>query len=137
MASAVVTRRRGHVLPAAPSLTPGQVKLLLMRTASKSVPTSSVVADDQGNTYTSCYDVFTIGAGYLDLQAAIAGAASVPSSGNSLSPGSSYGPSTGAVSLAFDAQSVWIDPGDFVEQNPSSEASVRTGQCIVARIQHH
>ena len=53
-----------------PTFTPDQVKALLMKTAYKSLPQYSTVID-AGVTYTIQYDAFTVGAGYLDLQAAI------------------------------------------------------------------
>ena len=41
-------------------------------TASKSFPTSSVAVDETtGQTYTSYYDIFTVGAGYLNVAAAV------------------------------------------------------------------
>ena len=56
-----------------PSLTPDQVKARLMKTAYKTFPTSSTATDTPtGQTYTSYYDLFTVGAGYMDLGAALA-----------------------------------------------------------------
>jgi len=61
------------LLQANPSLTPDQVKARLMKTAYKSFPTSSVAVDPTtGQSYTSFYDLFTVGAGYLDVAAALA-----------------------------------------------------------------
>jgi serine protease AprX len=61
------------LLDANPKLTPDQVKARLMKTASKSFPKTSKVFDPEtGNTYVSQYDVFTVGAGYVDLAAALA-----------------------------------------------------------------
>jgi serine protease AprX len=49
-----------------PNLTPDQVKARLMKTAYKTFPVSSVAADPSaGLTYTSYYDLFTVGAGYI------------------------------------------------------------------------
>jgi serine protease AprX len=110
MAAAVVSGAVADLIQAHPNLTPDQVKILLMQTATKNFPTSSSVTDDEGNVYTSYYDIFTVGAGYLDLQAAMNGAGSVPASGNALSPVSNYDPSSDQVSLTFDSQSVWTNP---------------------------
>jgi hypothetical protein len=55
-----------------PSLTPDQVKARLMRTASKSLPPYSIVFDEPtGKSYQTQYDIFSVGAGYLDITAAL------------------------------------------------------------------
>jgi subtilisin family serine protease len=53
-----------------PGLTPGQVKSRLMRTASKAFPASSTVTNTNG-TFTTYHDTPTIGAGQLDIAAAL------------------------------------------------------------------
>src|SRR5947199_1336089 len=74
MATGVVSGAVADLLQAHPTLTPDQVKARLMKTASKSFPTSSSVYDPtSGITYTSQYDIFTVGAGYDDLAAANTG----------------------------------------------------------------
>ena len=56
-----------------PNLTPDQIKARLMKTAAKAFPTSSIATDPvTGETFTSYYDIFTVGAGYLDVNAALA-----------------------------------------------------------------
>lgn len=110
MATAVVSGAVADLLQAYPLLTPDQVKVLLMETAYKTFPTSSTVTDaTSGNVYVDYYDIFTIGAGYLDLQAALNGASQVPTSGNSLSPGSTFNPISGNVTLTYDPSSVWVN----------------------------
>src|SRR5581483_5563004 len=60
------------LLQAQPELTPDQVKARLMRSAYKSFPESSVAIDPITRlSYTTYYDIFSIGAGYLDLRAAL------------------------------------------------------------------
>ena len=85
-----------------PSLTPDQVKARLMKTAYKTFPTSSTATDTTtGQTYTSYYDLFTVGAGYLDLGAALGNNDPAPSTvGAALSPTAVYHSSTGTVSLS-------------------------------------
>lgn len=79
MAAAVVSGAVADLLQAAPALTPDQVKMLLMQTASKTFPSTSNVVDSvTGQIYTSYYDIFTTGAGYLDMQAALSSIAQVP-----------------------------------------------------------
>src|SRR6267154_643110 len=73
MATGVVSGAVADLLQAHPLLTPDQVKARLMKTASKTFPTTSSVYDStSGMTYTSQYDIFTVGAGYVDLAAALA-----------------------------------------------------------------
>ena len=73
MATPVVSGAVALLLQQDPSLTPDQVKARLMRTAYKTFPTSSQATDPTtGIVYTSYYDIFTIGAGYLDIGAALA-----------------------------------------------------------------
>jgi serine protease AprX len=76
------------LLQAEPKLTPDQVKARLMQTAYKTFPVSSAAVDPTtGISYTSYYDIFTIGAGYLDVQAALASSGLAPSNvGAALSP---------------------------------------------------
>ncbi len=109
MAAAVVSGSVADLIQAYPKLTPDQVKILLMLSASKTFPQSSTVVDNTGNSFTDYYDIFTIGAGYLDLQAAMNQVAQVPASGNSLSPVSSYNSTSGKVYLSFAPQSAWTN----------------------------
>ncbi|MFL6447934.1 MAG: S8 family serine peptidase [Bryobacteraceae bacterium] len=110
MAAAVVSGAAADLLQAVPSLTPDQVKMLLMKTASKNFPTVSTVTDQiTGQTFTSYYDVFTVGAGYLDVAAALASAQSVPAGITAISPTASYDAATGNVDLSFDPTSVFSD----------------------------
>jgi serine protease AprX len=88
-----------------PSLTPDQVKARLMKTAYKTFPTSTTATDTTTEqTYTSFYDLFTVGAGYLDLGAALANNDLAASNvGAALSPTASYNSSTGKVAPTFRA----------------------------------
>jgi serine protease AprX len=73
MATPVVSAAAADLLQAQPSLTPDQVKARLMLTAYKTFPTSSTATDPTtGQSYLSYYDIFTVGAGYLDIAAALA-----------------------------------------------------------------
>jgi serine protease AprX len=72
MAAPVVSGAVALMLQQDPSLTPDQVKARLMRTAYKTFPASSQATDPTtGIVYSSYYDIFTIGAGYLDIGAAL------------------------------------------------------------------
>jgi serine protease AprX len=106
MATGVVSGMVADLLQAHPTMTPDQVKARLMKTASKSFPTSSSVYDaTTGITYTSQYDIFTVGAGYVDMAAALA--STELSSGTAMSPTAVYNSSTGNVTLTSDSSAVW------------------------------
>jgi serine protease AprX len=98
MATPVVSGAAALLLQKTPSLTPDQVKARLMKNATKNFPVSSVAVDPVTRiAYTSYYDLFTIGAGYLDIAAALADNA--VASGSAQSPAVSYNPSTGNVTM--------------------------------------
>ena len=107
MAAGVVSGAVADLLQAQPGLTPDQVKGLLMQTAYKVFPQSSVATDPvTGISYTSYYDVFTRGAGYLDLGAALQSRA--PAAGvSALSPAVTYSSLTGRPYLVFEGGSLW------------------------------
>ena len=106
MATGVVSGAVADLLQAHPTMTPDQVKARLMKTASKSFPTTSSVYDPaSGITYTSQYDIFTVGAGYVDLAAALA--STELSSGTAMSPTAIYNSNTGNVTLTSATSAVW------------------------------
>jgi serine protease AprX len=73
MATPVVSGTVALMLQKDPTLTPDTIKARLMKTAGKTFPVSSTATDPTtGQTYTSFYDVFTIGAGYVDIAAVLA-----------------------------------------------------------------
>jgi serine protease AprX len=106
MATPVVSGAAAILLEANPAMTPDQVKARLMLDACKSFPTSSVATDPTtGESYISYYDIFTVGAGYLDIAAALADKSLAQ--GTALSPAAVYNSSTGTVGLVADSSSVW------------------------------
>ncbi len=106
MATPVVTGAVADLLQGQPGLTPDQVKARLMKTAYKVFPTSSTATDPvTGQTFTSQYDIFTIGAGYLDIEAALANHDIAV--GNAMSPTASYNAANGKVYLVFNPTSTW------------------------------
>ena len=133
MAAPVVSGAAALVIQQNPSLTPDQVKARLMMTAYKSFPTSSSVTDPTtGNVYTDYYDVFTVGAGYVDIAAALANtnvavcsassstgpnatstatsvtsASSAAGAGCALSPTAVFNASTGTATLVPAPSSIW------------------------------
>ncbi|HLH03742.1 MAG TPA: S8 family peptidase [Bryobacteraceae bacterium] len=108
MATPVVSAAVADLLQANPKLTPDQVKAILMQTAYKTFPDSSSVTDPgSGQTFVDYYDVFTVGAGYLDLGAALASVNTAVPAGTAMSPVAQMDPTTGNVSLVFDPSSIW------------------------------
>ena len=106
MAAPVVSGAAADILQAHPSLTPDQVKARLMLTGYKAFPSTSSVTDPtSGAVYTDQYDIFTIGAGYLDIQAALND--TNIATGTALSPTVSFDPSSGNVYLSTDPSAVW------------------------------
>ena len=71
MATPVVSGAVALMLQQNPALTPDQVKARLMKTAWKGFNQFSWSLDGWGNQYNNEYDLFTYGAGYLDVNAAL------------------------------------------------------------------
>jgi serine protease AprX len=106
MATPVVSGAVALMLQENPTLSPDTIKARLMKTAGKNFPASSVATDPTtGLSYTSYYDVFTIGAGYLDIAAVLANNGETFFS--SVSPRASYNPSTGQGYLVPPPASTW------------------------------
>ncbi len=108
MATPVVSAAAALLLNQNSALTPDQIKARLMKTAYKTFPASSVATDPTtGATYTSYYDVFTIGAGYLDMAAALANTDKAPSTvGSAQSPSVAVN-ANGKVSLVVPSSVIW------------------------------
>jgi serine protease AprX len=103
---AVAAAQNDKLAPANPMMNPDQVKARLMKTAYKTFPWYSSYTDlTTGVTYTSQYDVFTVGAGYLDIQAALA--STDLSTGVAQSPTVQYDPATQSVYFVNDSFAVW------------------------------
>jgi len=106
MATPVVSGAAALMLQKNPGLTPDQVKARLMKTAWKAVPLYSNGVDwlTQVN-YSNQSDVFAVGAGYLDVNAALANTdlALFPA----LSPTAAYNPLTHTVSVQWGLSVLW------------------------------
>jgi serine protease AprX len=108
MATGVASGAVALLLNANSGLTPDAVKALLMRNANHSTlpQTSTVMAS--GVSYIAHNDVFTVGAGYLDIAAAVRDAkvSTVPA-GTAKSPIAVFNSNTGAVHLVVDQTVLW------------------------------
>jgi serine protease AprX len=71
MSTPIVSGAVALMLQQNPSLTPDQVKARLMKTAWKGVGQFTYSHDSLGHLYNNEYDLFTYGAGYLDIDAAL------------------------------------------------------------------
>ena len=108
MSTAVVSGAVALMLQKTPSLTPDQVKARMMKSAYKTFPTSSSWTDPTtGITYTDQYDIFTVGAGYLDIQAALSSTDLAPSTtGIAMSPAAAVD-SSGNVYIVTGSSVLW------------------------------
>src|SRR5436190_1320530 len=108
MATPVVSGAAVLLFQQNPNLTPDQVKARLMKTASKNFPADSTVTDPTtGINYTDYYDIFTIGAGYLDIAAALS--SNDLADASAVSPAAVFDPSTQSVYLVTGQGVVWGD----------------------------
>jgi len=106
MATPVVSGAAALLIQQNPSLTPDQIKARLMKTASKTFPSSSTVTDPTtGITYTDYYDIFTVGAGYVNIASAVAN--NDVAGASAMSPKVVYNSKTGQVSLVNGTGVVW------------------------------
>src|SRR6202140_2631449 len=105
MATPLVSGAVALMLQQNPSLTPDQVKARLMKTAWKGFGQYTRSWDDYGNAYDNQYDIFTYGAGYLDIDAALNN--TDLATGIALSPTAVYDPTTGTVSIVNTTSVVW------------------------------
>jgi serine protease AprX len=71
MATPLVSGAVALILQQNPGLTPDQVKARLMKTAWKGLGQFTYSHDNWGNLYNNEYDLFTYGAGYLNVDAAL------------------------------------------------------------------
>ena len=123
MATPMVAGAAALMLQQNPNLTPDQVKARLMKTAFKNLPQSSTAYDaTTGTSYTEQADIFTVGAGELDIQAALANTDLAPAtSGSAVSP-------TAALDSNGD---VVIVTGSSILGSDSASTAVTWGSTII------
>jgi serine protease AprX len=111
MAAPMVSGAAALLFQQHPSLTPDQVKARLMKTSTKAFPSISIATDPTtGITYTSTYDLFTIGAGYLDVWAALN--STYAGSGSAASPSAMFDSNTGNTYVVMASGSMWVTGAD-------------------------
>jgi serine protease AprX len=106
MATPVVSGAAALLIQQTPGISPDTVKARMMKTAWKGYPTTSWSYDMLGNSYFSQYDVFTIGAGYLDIDAAL-GSTDVTNGYGAISPTAMLNSSTGQVSFQNNTATIY------------------------------
>jgi serine protease AprX len=112
MAKPMVAGAAALLLQKQPGLTPDQIKAKLMKTATKNFPASSVATDPvTGQVYTITYDLFTVGAGYLDVWAALNNNDTISTAKTALSPSVVYNAALKKVVLTAGSNIVWGDTG--------------------------
>jgi serine protease AprX len=105
MATPVVAGAAALMLQQDPTLTPDTIKARMMKTAWKGYPTTSTAYDLSGIGYLSQYDIFTIGAGYLDVDAVL-GSTDV-ANGGAASPTAVFNTTTGQATLTNGSSITW------------------------------
>ena len=116
MAAPMVSGTVALMLQKAPWLTPDQVKARLMLTAFKGLQTASTAKDQTtGQVFNTQADLFTIGAGYLDIQAALASTALAPATvGTAMSPTAEVD-NQGNVVLVTSSSDIWGGPATWTD----------------------
>ncbi len=117
MATPVVSGAVALMLQQTPSLTPDQVKARLMKTAWKGFGQFTSSHDSIGNLYNNEYDIFTYGAGYLDVDAALGD--TDLATGVALSPTAVFNTSTNTVTIANTVPDT-LFAGNSVVWSPTS-----------------
>jgi serine protease AprX len=110
MATPFVSAAAALLIQQNPSLTPDQVKARLMLTATKAFPTVSSYTDPTtGITYKAQYDIFTVGAGYLNVDAALSSNAVPPATQSAISPSVAINVSNGVATatLVNGSNALW------------------------------
>jgi serine protease AprX len=108
MAAPAVSGAAALMIQADPTLTPDTVKARLMESATKTFPARSTTTDSAtGQTYVSSYDIFTVGAGYLDIEGALLNTNVVPSTFTAHSPTVAYDSTRGIVYMVSNTSVVW------------------------------
>lgn len=98
MATPVVAGAAALMIQQDPTLTPDTVKARMMKTAWKGYPSNSYYYDSTGAEYVAQSDIFTVGAGYLDVDRAL-GSTDV-ANGSAASVVAHFNPNLGQANIA-------------------------------------
>jgi serine protease AprX len=108
MAAPVISGAAALMVQANPTLTPDTVKARLMESATKTFLADSTTTDPvTGQTYVNSYDIFTVGAGYVDIEGALLNTSVLPSTFTAHSPAVAYDSTSRSVYLVSNTSVVW------------------------------
>ena len=133
MAAPVVAGCVGLLLTIDPTLTPDQIKARLMKTAWRGFPANTTTVDPiTGVTYKTTHDMFTVGAGMIDINAAFFSTAK--SAGSAASPSVTFNRTLKKTTLNLNstgaASVVWGESAIFAT-NVVWGATVLSGTSVV------
>ncbi|MBC7925103.1 MAG: S8 family peptidase [Bryobacteraceae bacterium] len=127
MSAAMVSGAVALIAGRDPSASPDTIKARLMKTAYKSFPHSSTTIDPKtGKQYMSVYDIFTVGAGYLDVASALQSREVVPAGKSAASPTATFSTVDRKAKIVFGNNIIW--GGD---ENPGWAANIIWGSNII------
>jgi len=110
MAAPVVAGTAALILQKSPNVSPDVVKARMMKTAWKGLPLNTTYTDPAtGLTQTIQQDLFTLGAGYLDINAALASTDTIPAGKTAASPTVTYDSLTRTIRMVGGSSVIWGD----------------------------
>ena len=129
MATPIVAGAAALMFQKDPALTPDTIKARMMKTAWKGYPINSWGYDFWGRSYFSQYDIFTIGAGYLDIYASLRNTDVV--NGGAPSPVVNYDPATGTATLSNSLSITWGNSITWGSSIIWGDSIVWGGNCVL------
>src|SRR6478609_3393408 len=130
MATPIVAGAAALMFQKDPTLTPDTIKARMMKTAWKGYPGNSWAYDNWGKSYFSQYDVFTIGAGYLDIYSSLKSTDVV--NGGAPSPIAYRNMATGKYSLMNSQSITWGNSITWGSSIIWGNSIVWGGNCVVS-----
>jgi len=130
MATPIVAGAAALMFQKDPTLTPDTIKARMMKTAWKGYPGNSWASDSKGKSYFSQYDVFTIGAGYLDVYASLKNNDVV--NGGASSPIAYRSTATGKYGLMNSQSITWGNSITWGSSIIWGDSIVWGGNCVIS-----
>ena len=130
MATPIVAGAAALMFQKDPTLTPDTIKARMMKTAWKGYPVNSWGYDVWGRSYFSQYDIFTIGAGYLDIYSSLRSTDVV--NGGAPSPVVKYDPVTGTATLSNSLSITWGNSITWGSSIIWGNSIVWGGNCVLS-----
>jgi len=130
MATPIVAGAAALMFQKDPTLTPDTIKARMMKTAWKGYPGNSWAYDNSGKSYFSQYDVFTIGAGYLDIYSSLKSSDVV--NGGAPSPIVNFNAATGTATLTNSQSITWGNSITWGSSIVWGNSIVWGGNCVLS-----